>query len=149
MKCRNVLMFSAFVLLPIAIGIAIYVGWRTTSLLIFNWMAFLGIPHDVFRPAVNLPPTILYSLPDGCWVLAGTSWMLLIWQRFHPWIFVFAALAIGGEFGQAVHLVPGTFEWTDIAFYLGGFVLASVGYKHAQTLFINRRTVGHGRPCCG
>ena len=149
MKCRTVLMFAAFVLLPIAIGTAVYVGWRTTSLLVFDWMSFLGIPHDVFRPTISLPAPILYSLPDGCWVFAGTSWMLLIWRGFHPWAFVIAALAIGGEFGQAVQLVPGTFEWTDIAFYLGGFVVAFIGFKHAQTLFINGRIVGYGRPCCG
>ena len=29
------------------------------------------------------------------------------------------------------------------------FILAFIGFKYAQTSFINNRTVGHGRPCCG
>ena len=142
-------MFCAFVFLPLTLGAAIYVGWRTTSLLVFDWMAICGIPADVFRPTVDLPQTILYSLPDGRWVFAGTSWMLLIWRRLHAWVFVFAALAIGGELGQAFRVVPGTFEWNDITFYVGGFILAMIGHKYAQTLFIHNRFVVHGRTCCG
>jgi len=149
MKLHNISMFGAFVILPIALGTVIYVGWRTTSLLVFDWMAICGIPADVFRPAANLPQPLLYSLPDGCWVFAGTSWMLIIWRRLHAWVFIFAALAIGGEFGQAVQIVPGTFEWNDITFYTGGFILALIGHKYAQTLFIYNRPIGHGRTCCG
>lgn len=149
MSFRNVILFTMLVLFPIAIGTAIYVGWRTTSLLVFDWMALFGIPHDVFRPAVNLPSPILYSLPDGCWVLAGTTWMLLIWRSWHPWVFVFAALAIGGEFGQAFDFVPGTFEWTDVCFYLGGFILALIGFEYAKTLSLHSRVVGYGHSRCG
>jgi hypothetical protein len=149
MKSRNMLIFGAFVLLPLAVGAAIYVGWRTTSLLVFDWMAICGISRDVFRPTVGLPETLLYSLPDGCWVFAGTSWMLIIWRRLHLWVFVFLTLAIGGEFGQALRLVPGTFEWNDIGFYLGGFLLALIGHAHAQTLLIDNRALAHGRTCCG
>ena len=149
MKHRYSLVFIAIVAMPIAVGTAVYVGWRTPSLLVFHWMALLGIPHDAFRPDVDLPAPILYSLPDGCWVFSGTAWMLLIWQRSHPWVFVIVALALGGEFGQAVHLVPGTFEWTDVTFYIVGFVLAIVVHKHAKTFLLNRRSPRYGCPSCG
>ena len=142
-------MFGTFVVLPIAIGTAIYLGWRSTTLLVFHWMAICGIPDDVFRPHINLPQPLLYSLPDGCWAFAGTSWMLLIWRRLHPWVFVFVVLGAGGELGQALSLVPGAFEWNDIGFYIGGFAFALIGYTYAQTLFINNRPLGHGGTCCG
>jgi hypothetical protein len=149
MKRQNISMFGAFVILPIAFGTAIYVGWRTTSLLVFDWMAICGIPVDVFRPHTNIPQVLLYSLPDGCWVFAGTSWMLIIWRRLHAWVFIFAGLAIGGEFGQAFQIVPGTFEWNDITFYTGGFILALIGHEYAQTLFVYHRLASHGRTRCG
>ena len=152
MKLNNISMFSACVIWPIALGTAIYVGWRTTSLLVFDWMAICGIPSDVFRPRTNIPKVLLYSLPDACWVFAGTSWMLIIWRRLHAWVFIFGALAIGGEFGQAFQIVPGTFEWKDITFCTGGFILALIGHKYAQTLFINNRLTDYGCTCrrqCG
>jgi len=141
--------FAALVVLPVALGTTVYVGWRSTSLLVFDWMAFFGIPNNVFRPAANLPQTLLYSFPDGCWVFAGTSWMLLIWRRIHPWVSVFAVLAIGGEVGQRFGLVPGTFEWNDIAFYVGGFISACIGYKYEKALFVDNRAIGHDRACSG
>jgi len=140
-------MFAIFVLLPIAIGTAIYVGWRSPSLVVFDWMAYCGIPADSFRPSVSLPQSILYSLPDACWVFAGTSWMLLIWRGLHPWAFVFIVLGVGGEFGQAILVVPGTFDWNDMFFYVGSFTLATIGYTYAKALFINDGSFDYGRTC--
>jgi len=146
---RGISTFGLLVVLPVAVGALIYVGWRSPTLLVFDWMTFCGIPLNAFRPSATLPHPILYSLPDGCWVLAGTSWMLLIWRRLHPWVFVFAVLGIGGEFGQAVHLVSGTFDWNDVAFCAGGCVLSLLGCTYVETLSIDNRPVDHGRACCG
>ncbi|MFN9411856.1 MAG: hypothetical protein ACK57V_05675 [Pirellula sp.] len=141
--------FCLLVILPIAVGSLIYVGWRTTSLWVFHWLAFCGIPSNVFRPSAGLPSVVLYSLPDGCWVIAGTSWMLMIWKRLHPWVFTFVALAIGGEFGQAAGIVPGTFEWNDVSFYTFGFILALIGYRYAETPMVDNSLTHHDRPRCG
>jgi len=146
---RMALAFTALVVVPLAVGTAVYVGWRSTTILVFDGMALVGIPADVFRPSVELPRTILYSLPDGCWVFAGTAWMLLIWRRIHPWVFAIAVIALAGEFAQALGWVRGTFEWNDVVFYLGGFVLALIGHAHAQTLLISDRCAGHGSAGCG
>ena len=149
MKLGNLVMFGVFVILPIIVGVAIYVGWRATSLAVFDWMAVCCIPTDVFRPAIGLPQSLLYSLPDACWVFAGTSWMHLIWHRMHPWVFIFLILAIGAEVGQALCIVPGVFDWIDIVFYIGGFLLALSGYTHAQTLLVNYGVIGDGRARSG
>lgn len=147
MNIRFLSAFIALVVLPIALGTAVYVGWRSTNLLIFDWMAIIGIPDNVFRPSVNLSQSMLYSFPDGCWVFAGTSWMLFIWRRISPWVFAVAILGIGSELGQGIGLVPGTFEWNDIVFYVGGFILSCIGYKYAKTHFIDNRSFGHGGDC--
>jgi hypothetical protein len=140
--------FCFFVILPVALGSLIYVGWRTNSLLVFHWLAFFGIPSNVFRPSADIPAVVLYSLPDGCWVFAGTSWMLMIWKRLHPWIFSFLGLAVGGEFGQLLDIVPGTFEWNDVFFYTFGFILALMGHRHAETLLVNNCLAHNDRPRC-
>ena len=142
-------MFSLFVILPIGVGTGIYVGWRSTSLLVFGWMATCGVPQDFFRQTANLPHPLLYSLPDGCWVFAGTSCMLMIWRRLHAWVFVFVALAICTEFGQAVQVIPGTFEWNDITFYVSGFFLPMIGYKYAKTRPIHNIAIDNGCPRFG
>ena len=35
-------------------------------------------------------------------------------------------LGVGSEFGQLVNIVPGTFDWYDVAAYVGGYVLALI-----------------------
>tara|TARA_R110002096_G_scaffold13704_1_gene48174 strand:+ start:606 stop:1091 length:486 start_codon:yes stop_codon:yes gene_type:complete len=146
---NELIMAVVFIVVPIASGAIVYVGWRSTDLLVFDWLAWLGIPEDVFRPDIQLPRWLLYSFPDGCWVFAGTSWMLLIWRRLHAWVYIFAVLGIGGEIGQGLGYVPGTFDWNDISFYVGGFLLSYLGYEYAKTRFIDGRFTGHGGACCG
>ena len=143
---QTTLMFALFVLLPVFMGSLIYIGWRTTSLRVFDWLQFLRVPQNLFRPQIQLPNTILYSLPDGCWVFAGTSWMLLIWHKLSPWVFSVVTLALASELAQALGMMPGTFEWTDVAFYIGGFALSLTGVNYAQTLLVSSCSVGHARP---
>ncbi len=58
--------------------------------------------------------------------------MLIIWRRLHAWVLIFVVIASGSEFSQAVRVVPGTFDWNDITFYLLGFVLPLIGFKYAK-----------------
>src|SRR5687768_6416071 len=90
----------------------------------------------VSRPAVPLPHWLLYSLPDGCWVYAYTSWMMLIWGRPVLWVWSGVILAVGAELGQLLGPVPETYDNLDMAFYVGAFILAMVtasgGKYHAD-----------------
>ena len=132
--------FAIHVVLPIAIGTWIYVGWRSTDLLVFRWIEFCGLSAFVFRPAVSLPDWVLYCLPDGCWVYAATSWMLLIWQRLVPWAWLALILGVGTELGQLAGFVPGSYDLVDILFYVVAFILA--GAIHAQTHLVHSRHLG-------
>jgi hypothetical protein len=76
-----------------------------------------------------LPNWFLFCLPDGLWVYSITSFMAALWAGSPKtyawsWICLGPALAIGGEVGQKLGLVQGTFEMMDILFYSVGFVLA-------------------------
>jgi hypothetical protein len=99
--------------------------------MVFGWYDRLGISHTIValrRVAGpwrhDIPSALLYSLPDALWVYAFTAALALIW-KMQPkttqrllWLFLPSILAIGAEFGQAVHLVQGTFDWLDVVSYV-------------------------------
>ena len=118
--------FVIHVLLPTALGAGIYLGWRSNDLLVFRWIDAVGLSDWIYRPQGTLPEVVLYSLPDGCWVYATTSWMLIIWGRVVAWVYVGLILAVGAEVGQWAGFVPGTYDSLDMLFYIGGFALARV-----------------------
>jgi hydrogenase/urease accessory protein HupE len=55
--------------------------------------------------------------------------MILIWQRFHPWVLLYVMVALVGEFGQLFGLVPGTYDNHDVLAYLLGFILPTLLLK--------------------
>lgn len=139
--------FIIHVVLPTVIGSFIYIGWRSTDLLAFRWLELLGLSSIVFRPELSLPDWVLFSLPDGCWAYATTSWMLLIWKRLTYWAWLVPVLAIGSELGQMFGVVPGTYQTLDVIFYAGAFFLA--GALHAETPIIGHRYFNYGSSCTG
>lgn len=125
------------VFLPVVIGAAIYSLWRSKALLVFTWYRWIGLYGPIlslrgyFAGAKHLiPGPILYSLPDGLWVYSFTALMGPIWfqekQRYVRllWTLLPVSMAVGAEIGQAVKLVPGTFDWTDIFSYIVAWFLA-------------------------
>lgn len=123
--------FATHVLLPTLIGAATYLLFRTPSLLAFRWVETVGLSDQLMAirghvSSVRLPNWFLYSLPDGIWVYATTSWMAIIWQgkKSWAWITIAVLLAVGSEIGQAFGIVPGTYQHLDVLFYVGAFVLA-------------------------
>ena len=127
---KRAIYFLLHVVLPVAVGTAIYIGWRDQNMWVFRGIDAVGANWLVVRPDIPLPGWVLYSLPDGCWVYAYTSWMLMIWRRMNLWVVTGVVLAVGGELGQlqVVGLVPGTYDNTDMVCYLGGFLLSWVIY---------------------
>lgn len=123
--------FAIHVAMPTAIGAMIYVLFRSTSLLVFDWLKTLGLLQLNLHlremcSGIRLPDWLLYSLPDGLWVYAVTSWMILIWASKPPlpWLLVGVALGFGGEIGQFIGIVPGTYQHLDLIFYALGFLAA-------------------------
>jgi hypothetical protein len=123
--------FIVHVVLPTLIGASIYLFFRTPTLLVFRWIEAIGLldPVMILREQVafvQLPEWLLYSLPDGLWVYATTSWMVLMWRGARSWLWLSTGvlLAVGAELGQAVGCVPGTYQHLDMLFYGSAFLLA-------------------------
>jgi hypothetical protein len=96
---------------------------------------------------IVLPEWLLYSLPDGLWVYAITSWVIMIWNRDPPlaWLVIGAALGIGGELGQVIGIVPGTYQHLDMVFLTCGFLIAclQLEIRYETSLPFRIRFVGH------
>jgi hypothetical protein len=115
------------VILPLGLGSLIYLGWRTSSLKMFDWVDSLGLtgPVSALREGLSeslpsLPDWVLYSLPDAAWVYSFTAVNWLIWGTTDSrersfWLALAALLAGGSELGQWASLVPGTFDPTDLS----------------------------------
>lgn len=129
---KRALYFFLHVVLPVALGTAIYIGWRDQNMWVFRWIDAVGANWLIIRPEFPLPGWLANSLPDGCWVYAYTSWMLMIWRRVNLWVMTGVILAVGGELGQIKlgqsQLVVGTYDHIDMVCYLGGFLLSWVMY---------------------
>ncbi len=128
------------VALPMLAGGLIYVCWRDPELMMFRWFRVLGLEATIQQvrlgvPAVAaMPSWFVYSLPDGLWVYALSAFMGHVWSGSRTSVvrimFLGAGpvLGVGSELGQMAHLVPGSFDWTDIVFYLaaGAFAFLAV-----------------------
>ena len=118
--------FALHVVAPVLIGASIYLLYRTENLYVFRWVAEVGgssvldgLRGSMAGPSRVLPPWVRFVLPDGLWVYATTSCMVLIWgvsdgPASRLWIFSGAALAIASELGQAMGFLPGTFDLLDL-----------------------------------
>ena len=119
---------KAFLLpiLPLLAGGGIYVLWRSPSLLMFQWFDSLGLSSPIFAMRVeaaglrpHLPVWFLYSLPDAAWVSCGMLLFAAIWSGSrnayrHFWVALPLLLSIVAEYGQLLHLIPGTYDLSDV-----------------------------------
>lgn len=130
--------------LPLFVGGMIYILWRSSSLLMFHWFTWLGVGAgiDAVREVsvlylAVLPGWILYSLPDAAWVSTGVLLSAAIWagsesRSRHFWIFLAPTLAVGAEFAQLFHLLPGTFDPLD---FIACSISAIVSISAARRIF--------------
>jgi hypothetical protein len=129
MKGCEVMRFANFLLhiiFPVLLGTLIYIIFRDTSLWVFDWIKWLSLDKYVLEMreecACLLPylhPIVLYALPDALWIYSFLYLMVALWIHEKgkvKWIFISLPIlcGIGGELGQFVNLVPGTFDVWDL-----------------------------------
>jgi len=109
------------------VGSLIYVFWRSETLTMFIWFKWVGLASFVESLrnctqwlSIYLPNWFLFSLPNALWLFSGILVFDSIWgvkqlasKLF--WLSVFLIIAIGAEVGQSLRVIPGTFDWQDIA----------------------------------
>lgn len=123
MPHRLLLVASAISMLS---GGLLYVLYRPPSLLMFRWFDALGLDPSVERLRAiaaqqpQPPAWAIGSLPHALWLLSGLLLLAWIWRGSDGitpllWIGLLVAFAAGGEIGQWLGVVPGTFDPLDLA----------------------------------
>ena len=112
------------VLSALCFGVLIYATTRTDALYLNQWTSHLsgGALKEFFQPflsTISIPQWIIYSLPDGLWMLALMMLMMLIWNfKLHhkslPWLAGAFMTGILFETAQGLHWISGTFDINDI-----------------------------------
>lgn len=115
--------------LPIFTGSIIYILFRPTSLLMFSWLEQLQLMHHVYyvRQMVNqvssIPEIVVYSLPHALWTYSFMSSFYFVWKGQNSffeyfWYMLVMIFSLGGEVGQALDFIPGTFDYFDLVLSL-------------------------------
>lgn len=144
----QIIFLLLFILLPIILGCLIYMIFRSTNILLFEWfknLSLLSIAMDIrlFFNEDNIIVSnfVTQNLPDGLWVFSFTSSFLLIWEDFSTqkitYFYIPITLALISEFGQFFGFVIGTFDFLDVIFYLFFTYLAKINYDFYEKKFIS------------
>ena len=118
-------MLSLVILL---LGGLIYVIFRDKSLLMFDWFNTIGISNEVnglrrLFQGEGIYGWVKYSLPDGLWIFSYMFIVDAIWDREKnavSMIFLWGLpiVAVFSEYFQYFGMLPGVFDWMDIASYM-------------------------------
>jgi len=119
----------------ILFGGFIYIAFRSSSIILFNWMDYIVLidPIENLRIVTlpykeYLPDWFLYSLPDGLWMFSYSCIVLVIWKRKITkysllWLLSLPVISILFEVLQYYHYINGTFDVIDIIFFIFGALL--------------------------
>lgn len=130
---------------PLLVGGLLYLLFRSTTLRMFKWFAFIGFDSAIQSTRTNvlelkshLPNWTFFSLPDGLWVYSFTSAILIYWnndkQKVKFWLLIPFTSGILIEIFQGFNLFPGTFDFIDLTFLILGLSLSKIliNYKFKQ-----------------
>lgn len=126
------------------LGASIYILFRSSGLLFFQWFKFLKIYDKIFilrisalKYKIYLSDYCLYSLPDGLWMYSYVNFMIYISLRLKIrllsiWLFMLPLIALISEILQLVKMIPGYFDVFDFLSYsLGVLIPLLFIYKRA------------------
>lgn len=129
------------VVLPLQLGICLYVAARPLSLQGWHWASLIGISElglwarEAMSPAtVAAPKWVLNNVPASLWLFSTTSAIALIWKGGRGtdvwwWLWAALAMGLGSELAQYLRYVEGTYDRMDAVFYLVAWWLALPGRK--------------------
>lgn len=120
-------------LLILLLGGLVYVIYRDKSLLMFDWFDAIGIDNEIdglrrLFQGEGIYGWVKYSLPDGLWVFSYMFLVDAIWngsRSISSFIFIYSLpiIALLSEFFQYFGLLPGVFDWIDVASYIFAILL--------------------------
>ncbi|MBN1150745.1 hypothetical protein JXA84_05950 [candidate division WOR-3 bacterium] len=123
---HKLILFSGHIIIPLFIGGAIYILFRTENLKMFQWFESMNLGLFVknmrtFSPlqSYECPYWVVFCLPNALWIYSLTAYLLLVWKNSRGAIFWFLlgpAIGLSSELLQLTGAFPGTFDGADLAF---------------------------------
>lgn len=122
----------------IFLGGAIYLVYRNPALVMFDWIEALSAIELLanLRVAVAplsrlIPDWVVFSLPQALWMYSGLLAIRSIWGSIDTlasrlWFGGVAMLGLSIEPMQALKLLPGTFDLTDLVLVIAAVTAASL-----------------------
>jgi hypothetical protein len=122
-------------------GGLLYVLYRPMETLLIRLMGRIGMDACLDRwreaaAAVTPPEWVVYSLPAGLWAMsyvlivdALTAGSKMTYKGRLAAVSIVPLLGMTSELLQAAGLVPGTFDWLDLGFYLLPLTLLSFDFR--------------------
>ena len=134
------------VVFPLLVGGLTYILFRADTLKMFQWFSRLGLEESIHRirqttyGQFKMPAWFIFSLPDALWLFSFTNLMLILWKdKFSInsmfWILLAPTVGIFSELGQAIKIVPGTFDLTDLVLLTIASFLPFIKINYATTQF--------------
>lgn len=123
---------AAVGVLSLSVGGSLYLLYRPETLVMFEVCKYLGIYDFIIsvRPQYTINSWVVYSLPDGLWLLAYILLMAALWNfdvlKSLRASFPLVLMAIGSEFLQIPRLIPGVFDWLDLICYVGACIIGFI-----------------------
>lgn len=122
--------------LLISFGELIYILYRSLTLYMFKPFEQMGMLDNIrslrashlFPPTEAVPEWIVYSLPDGMWLLSYMFTMEYIWDNEGKYIkvlciWIMPIAIIIHEFFQFMRLANGTWDINDLTIYIVAIVI--------------------------
>lgn len=135
-------------LIALCAGGTIYLLFRPTRIYMFNWIKDAGMMDTIGmirHHSFSIPSWIEYTLPDGLWMLSYCLIIGYIWNfklsRCWMMLTLLLVFAIIYEIGQYIHIIPGTYDNTDIAAYLLAFSLGIIYIVIINKLISTKRLI--------
>lgn len=132
-KRKTYILFSVLLIL---IGELIYIIYRPLTLYMFRAFEQIGLLDNIiffrasrlFPPIGTVPEWVVYSLPDGMWLLSYMFAMEFIWNndgKFIKLLFIWIMpiAIIIHEFFQLMRLANGTWDINDLTSYIIAIII--------------------------
>jgi hypothetical protein len=139
MKLRLVLIHS---FLPLALGAILYLLFRSEHLKVIELFSVFGIENQLMIVRnqfidlkSNIPSWIYYSAPDGLWSYSFIASYSFLWsERSNLWQYLAVFFCLSYEILQGLKILPGTFDFMDLAMIALGFILNKLILKPKLSL---------------
>jgi len=132
---NNKLFYGISSLFSLILGIGIYLFYRKTNMLLFQWLPVLKFINNIYISLGHsiISSIIKFNLPDTLWFLSGILFLRFLWfdnnkeQKIYILIFIFFGILF--EVSQLSENIPGTFDFYDLFFMCISAFIESVLYK--------------------